>query len=110
MVKVNKIVYFASQNGTNLINMLQLEERAGITTDSAYSGRSDTRSDSKLSLRHAAVGKQFTQINFYHKHLRINGTFFRVQITKSVICALKKISVIFDYDLFELSRGEVILP
>lgn len=66
MVKVNKIVYFAPQNGTNFINMLQLEERAGITTDSAYSGRSDTRSDSKLGLRHTAVGKQFTQINFYH--------------------------------------------
>ena len=66
MVKVNKIVYFTTQNRTNLINMLQLEERAGIAADSAYGGRSDTRSGGKLSLRHTAVGKQFTQINFYH--------------------------------------------
>lgn len=66
MVKVNKIVYFAPKNGTNFINMLKLEERAGITADSAYSGRSDTRSGGKLGLRHTAFGKQFTQINFYH--------------------------------------------
>lgn len=66
MVKVNKIVYFTLKNGTNFINMLQLEERAGIAADSTYSGGSDTRSGGKLGLRHTAVGKQFTQIYFYH--------------------------------------------
>ena len=66
MVKVNKAVYFAPQNGTNFINMFKLEERAGIAANGADSGRSDTRSGGKLGLRHTALGKQFTQINFYH--------------------------------------------
>lgn len=66
MVKVNKIVYFTPQNGANFINMLKLEERAGIAANGADSGRSDTRSSGKFRLCHTAVGKQFTQINFYH--------------------------------------------
>lgn len=66
MVNADKIVYFTPKNGTNLINMLKLEKRAGITADSANGGGSDTRSGGKLRLCHAAVGEQFTQINFYH--------------------------------------------
>lgn len=62
MVNADKIVYFAPQNGADLINMLQLEKRAGITADSANGGGSDTRPGGKLRLCHAAVGEQFTQV------------------------------------------------
>ena len=39
-----------------------------------------------------------------------SGTFVKPQITKYVICVLKKISEIFYYQLSESARAEVILP
>lgn len=61
MVNVNKIVNFTPQNGANLINMLKLEKRAGITAYIADGGGSDACTGGKLRLCHAAVGEQFAQ-------------------------------------------------
>lgn len=57
MVNADKIVYFTPQNGANLINMLKLEKRAGITADSTNGGGSYACSGGKLRLCHAAVGQ-----------------------------------------------------